>query len=77
MENHEVILQDEHHKQFKIVKVQDVRFDKNTLNNSYQWLWIFDHSSEFSHLSYGMSLIMQLFIKKSNLAIKFSRLSRF
>ncbi len=47
MENHEVILQDEHHKQFKIVKVQDVRFDKNTLNNSYQWLWIFDHSSEF------------------------------
>lgn len=47
MENHEIILQDEHHKQFKIIKVQDVRFDKNMLNNSYQWLWIFDHSSEF------------------------------
>ncbi|WP_144730335.1 hypothetical protein [Acinetobacter oleivorans] len=47
MENHEITLQDEHHKQLKIVKVQDVRFDVNTLNNSYQWLWVFDHSSEF------------------------------
>jgi len=47
MENHEIILQDEHHKQLKIVKVQDVRFDVNTLNNSHQWLWVFDHSSEF------------------------------
>lgn len=47
MENHEIILQDEHHKQLKIVKVQDVRFDVNTHNNSYQWLWVFDHSSEF------------------------------
>lgn len=47
MENHEIILQDEHHKQLKIVKVQDVRFDVNILNNSYQWLWVFDHSSEF------------------------------
>ena len=77
MENHEIILQDEHHKQFKIIKVQDVRFDKNTLNNSYQWLWIFDHSSEFSHLSYGISLIMQPFTKRSNLVIKFSGLLRF
>ena len=47
MENHEIILQDEHHKQLKIVKVQDVRFDTHTLNHSYQWLWVFDHSSEF------------------------------
>lgn len=47
MENHEIILQDEHHKQLKIIKVQDVRFDVNTLNNSHQWLWVFDHSSEF------------------------------
>ncbi|MCG9511614.1 hypothetical protein MCL32_08310 [Acinetobacter pittii] len=47
MENYEIILQDEHYKQLKIVKVQDVRFDVNTLNDSYQWLWIFDHNSEF------------------------------
>ncbi|PJG65016.1 hypothetical protein [Acinetobacter seifertii] len=47
MENHEITLQDEHHKQLKIVKVQDVRFDSNTLTHSYQWLWVFDHSSEF------------------------------
>jgi len=33
MENHEITLQDEHHKQFKIVKVQDVRFDSNTLTH--------------------------------------------
>ncbi|WP_122975178.1 hypothetical protein [Acinetobacter lactucae] len=27
--------------------LQDVRFDVNTLNNSYQLLWVFDHSLEF------------------------------
>jgi len=31
----------------EVWRVQDVRFDVNTLNNSYQWLWVFDHSSEF------------------------------
>ncbi len=64
MENHEIILQDEHHKQLKIVKVQDVRFDTHTLNHSYQWLWVFDHSSEFFHLSCGINSTVQPSIKK-------------
>lgn len=47
MENHEVTLQDEHHHQYKIVKVQDVLFDEGTSTNSYQWLWVYHHNSEF------------------------------
>lgn len=47
MENHEIILQNEHHQQFKIVKVQDVRFDEVTIANSQQWLWVYHHSAEF------------------------------
>ncbi|CAG68946.1 hypothetical protein ACIAD2143 [Acinetobacter baylyi ADP1] len=47
VENHEIILQDEHHQQFKIVKVQDVRFDEVTIANTHQWLWVYDHSAEF------------------------------
>lgn len=47
MENHEIILQDKHHKQFKIVRVQDVRFDEVTLTNTHEWLWVYHHSSEF------------------------------
>ena len=47
MENHEITLQDEHHKQFKIVKVQDVRFDEVTIANTQQWLWVYHHSAEF------------------------------
>ncbi|WON79084.1 hypothetical protein OK024_08825 [Acinetobacter sp. UGAL515B_02] len=47
MENHEIILQDEHHQRYKIVKVQDVRFDEGTSTNTHQWLWVYHHNSEF------------------------------
>ncbi|MBK0064116.1 MULTISPECIES: hypothetical protein [unclassified Acinetobacter] len=47
MENHQIILQDEHKNRHKIVRVQDVSFNTQTLMNTYQWLWVFAESSEF------------------------------
>ncbi|WP_130804840.1 hypothetical protein [Acinetobacter ihumii] len=47
MENHQIILQDEHQKRHKIIRVHDVSFNSQTLMNTYQWLWIYAESYEF------------------------------
>ncbi|WP_120430145.1 hypothetical protein [Acinetobacter baylyi] len=47
MQNHEITLRDEHSKEFKVIKVLDVRFDETTITNTHQWLWVYDLSAEF------------------------------
>ena len=47
MENHQIILQDEHQRRYKVIRVQDVSFNTQTLMNTSQWLWVYAESSEF------------------------------